>query len=273
MIVSNSRFLIPEFVRVSNLASHVLSLCAKRLTQDWGNRYCYKPLLIETFVEHEKFEGTVYKAANWLHVGTTVGRGRQDREKKFPVCKKDIYLFPLTSDWRKILHDCPSQPETAPIIEKIPEDWAEEEFGNSTLGDKRLDQRLLKIARSFYSNPSAQVPEACKSAAETKAAYRFFENDSVEFEKILAPHISATIKRCPEHSIVLVPQDTTSLNYTAHPETEDIGPIGASRQTIIGLLMHDTMAFSTEGEREHANLRGLDQNKLGTKAPKTKASD
>lgn len=247
LVISNSRFLIPAFIRVPNLASHVLSLCTERLPEDWKNKYCYEPVLIETFVDREKFDGTVYKAANWLYSGTTVGRGRQDRAMKFPETKKDIYLFPLTPNWRKGLQDCPPEHDKPVLSRKIPEDWAEEEFGNVAIGDKRLNQRLLNIARNFYSNPGAQIPEACKTVAESKATYRFFGNELTEFNKILAPHISASIKRCSEYSTVLVPQDTSTLNYTAHPTTEDLGPIGTSEQTLMGLIMHDTMAFSTDG--------------------------
>ena len=79
-VVANSRFVIARGVRVKNLASKVLALAQKRLPQDWAQGYGYKPLLLETYVESKRFDATSYRAANWIYVGKTCGRGRQDRE-------------------------------------------------------------------------------------------------------------------------------------------------------------------------------------------------
>jgi hypothetical protein len=78
-VVCNSRFLILPWVRVPNLASRVLALCAQRLPQDWQATYGYAPVWLESYVEPARFAGTCYRAANWVCVGTTTGRGRQDR--------------------------------------------------------------------------------------------------------------------------------------------------------------------------------------------------
>lgn len=103
LAVNNSRFLILPWVQVKNLASKVLSLCAKQLPKDWESIYGYAPVMLETFVEKERFHGTCYKAANWYHVGQTQGRGKLDRknERKLPV--KDIYLYPVSKNFREIL--------------------------------------------------------------------------------------------------------------------------------------------------------------------------
>lgn len=96
-IVSNSRFLIPPFVTVRGLASKILSLAAHRLPEDWERLYGYKPLLMETLVERARFSGTCYKAANWIHLGCTQGRGRMDREHAAQgQSVKDIYVYPLS---------------------------------------------------------------------------------------------------------------------------------------------------------------------------------
>jgi hypothetical protein len=97
-VVCNSRFLIPSQVQVPNLASHVLSLAARRLSRDWNERYGLTPLLLETFVEKERFAGTSYQAANWQKVGETQGRGRQDRQRNNLRRVKDIYVYPLVRD-------------------------------------------------------------------------------------------------------------------------------------------------------------------------------
>lgn len=103
LIVNNSRFLILPWVRVKNLASRVLSLCVRKLPEDWEKTYGYRPVLLETFVEKDRFAGTCYRAANWIFVGSTQGRGKLDRfmEHKLPV--KDIYLYPLVKKFRDIL--------------------------------------------------------------------------------------------------------------------------------------------------------------------------
>ena len=88
-----------------NLASKILSLCAKRLSGDWQDVYGYKPVLLETFVEKDRFAGTCYKAANWVFVGFTKGRGKLDKTKECKLPVKDIYLYPLTNDFRTVLVD------------------------------------------------------------------------------------------------------------------------------------------------------------------------
>lgn len=103
-VVQNSRFLLLPWVKVKNLASAALSLACRRIRQDWEQRFGYHPALLETLVDPTKFEGTCYKAANWLHVGTTTGRGRFDQYKKANrIEPKEIYLYPLTPQFREEL--------------------------------------------------------------------------------------------------------------------------------------------------------------------------
>lgn len=102
-IVNNARFLIVPWVRVPHLASKILSLCARRLRNDWKQRYGYEPVLLETFVEKDKFKGTCYKAANWIKVGQTQGRGKKDIHNLYALPIKDIWLYPLEKDFRQRL--------------------------------------------------------------------------------------------------------------------------------------------------------------------------
>jgi hypothetical protein len=105
-IVSNSRFLIPPYVSVRGLASMILSLAARRLPDDWERLYGYRPMLIETLVERDRFAGTCYKAANWIHLGCTQGRGRMDREHAaHGKSIKDIYVYPLCRYAQEKLRD------------------------------------------------------------------------------------------------------------------------------------------------------------------------
>jgi hypothetical protein len=248
-VVCNSRFLILPQVRVPHLASHILSLCAKVLPQDWIERYGVQPVLLESFVERDRFRGTCYRAANWQHVGSTCGRGRQDRERRFSVPVKDIYVYPLGKNAREVLccEEGRIDVSSAPRGRKEVGDWAEEEFGDADLGDQRLTKRLVQIVRDFCARPQASIPQACQSRAKTKATYRFFDHPEISMDKILDPHYEATLERAKQEGVVLAAQDTTTLNYTAHPATENLGPIGYRLNKGIGLIVHDTMAFNREG--------------------------
>jgi hypothetical protein len=95
-VVSNSRFLILPWIEVKGLASMILSLAARRLPQDWQALYSYRPLLLETLVDRSRYAGTSYRAANWIHLGITQGRGRMDRDNVARgQAVKDIYVYPL----------------------------------------------------------------------------------------------------------------------------------------------------------------------------------
>jgi Domain of unknown function (DUF4338) len=102
-VVNNARFLILPWVKVHSLASKSLSMAAKRLPEDWEKRYGYRPALLETFVEKERFAGTCYKAANWIRVGETQGRGRYDKTHTAAQPIKTIWLYPLSRDFQKVL--------------------------------------------------------------------------------------------------------------------------------------------------------------------------
>ena len=102
LLANNTRFLIPQWVRVPCLGSYVLSRISKRISADWQNRYGHPILSLETFVD-EQYEGTVYKAANWRFVGKTAGRGRYDNHHQHLLTIKSMYLYPLVRDYRKLL--------------------------------------------------------------------------------------------------------------------------------------------------------------------------
>ncbi|MDI6782420.1 MAG: DUF4338 domain-containing protein, partial [bacterium] len=103
LIVNNARFLILPWVKSKNLASRLLAKVATQLPTDWEQRYGYKPVLLETFVEKKRFRGTCYKAANWIYVGETKGRGKKDRYNLYAVPVKDIFLYPMVKDFRQNL--------------------------------------------------------------------------------------------------------------------------------------------------------------------------
>ena len=101
-IVNNSRFLVLPWVRVKGMASKILAQSARQVPIDWERRYGYWPLLLETLVDAQRFRGTCYRAANWIRVGQTQGRGRMDREHRTQgLVPKDIYLYPLCRTYNK----------------------------------------------------------------------------------------------------------------------------------------------------------------------------
>jgi len=144
--------------------------------------------------------------------------------------------------------------------------WAITEFGHAELGDDRRTERLLMIATAFAQQPTAPIPQACGPGPATQGAYRFFENEAIDSESIRDAHHQSTLERVSVAPIVLALQDTSSLNYSTHPQTEGLGPIGTRRQKIIGLLLHSTLAVTPSGQplgMLHTAVRARDPKAAG----------
>lgn len=103
LVLSNDRFLIFPWVQVPHLASHALSLATGQIGRDWVQAFGYRPVLIETFVDPTYFAGTCYRAANWRFLGLTQGRGRLAPDHQRRISKKEIFVYPLQSDWQQCL--------------------------------------------------------------------------------------------------------------------------------------------------------------------------
>jgi len=123
--------------------------------------------------------------------------------------------------------------------------WAEEEVGAADLGDGRLDERLVVLLSALGSRPNLSIPAACGGRAEMEAAYRFFDNDKVTFDKVLGPHIDQTVRRLADQDVALLVQDTTEVDLT-RPEQEVVGAgtLDGSRR---GFLLHLLHAFTPQG--------------------------
>lgn len=102
-VTNNSRYLILPWVRVPHLASHLLGCLARRISPDWQQKYGHPIHALETFVERERFRGTCYRAANWVRVGETRGRTRNDRDRSIRATVKDVYVLPLNGNFRRAL--------------------------------------------------------------------------------------------------------------------------------------------------------------------------
>ena len=100
LVINNNRFLMLPWVKIENLASKALSLALKSVGHDWEKKHGVAPVLVETFVDSRTQKGTSYQASNWIHVGQTTGRGRNDTHQQNDLGKKEIYLYPLTEDFK-----------------------------------------------------------------------------------------------------------------------------------------------------------------------------
>jgi hypothetical protein len=116
LLANNTRFLVLPWVRVSHLASHLLGHIGRRIAQDWQRKYGHGLCALETFVEGARFTGTCYRAANWLRVGQTTGRTRNDVLNRGPVSSiKDVYVYPLAKHFRQTLCAPPAAPPPEPV--------------------------------------------------------------------------------------------------------------------------------------------------------------
>ncbi len=235
LVCNNRFFLMPEYT-VPNLASHVLSKSLKRLSYDWKRIYGVSPVLVETFVDNERFSGGCYKASNWEYLGQTQGRGRDDRFHEKSLSKKHIFVYELK---KGILG--------SPLEKEEPnEDWVINEFRNAEMPNKARKKRLISIARDFYNKPSGKIPECCEGEAKVKGAYRFFSDTKIEPDAILSSHVQQTIERSKSEEVVLSVNDTTSFNLSNHSRTEGLGCLSSSKGAL-GYLLHDTILFTTKG--------------------------
>jgi hypothetical protein len=206
-------------------------------------------------VDTEQFLGTSYQAANWLAVGHSQGRGRQDRRHQAAKSVKTIYVYALMPDFRARMGvPEPRGPEPLHPGEGLdgPE-WAQHEFGGAELGDLRLNARLVECARALGAHPGRAFCGAAKGdVAAVKGYYRFIDgpdNDPVTMQAMLAPHRQRTVQRMMAQPVVLCIQDGTDLNYTNLEQCEGLGSLGTNQTGArsAGLHLHSTFAVTPEG--------------------------
>ncbi len=253
-VVCLSRFLIRSSVRCPHLASHVLGHLLRRLPGDFAARYGLRPWLVESFAD-EGSHGICLRAANFLKVGHTQGRGRQDRTKRRERTVKSIFMYALTRNWRRTLGV--PEVEVAPVLEPGAGlgsgVWAANEFGGAPLGDKRLAQRLVRSVDLLAAYPGGKInANSASDRTAISAFYRLIEapaESAVTVKNILAPHRERSIQRIRGQRTVLVLQDGTDLNFTTRPGCTDLQVIGKNQTGArsFGLHLHATLAVTQTG--------------------------
>lgn len=255
MMVAMSRFLLRPSVQCHNLASRVLGMSMALLPDDFERHYHYRPLLIESFVDLTQYSGTCYRAANWIEVGKTKGRGRQDRFSQAALGVKAIYLYPLAKDFRKQMGLSPNAGLGALAIADGLDggQWAEHEFGGAPLGDARLSKRLVSVAAAKAEAPSRAFSGVAEGDwAQTKAYYRMIdqpEESALTLPHILAPHRERTQRRMMGQKTVLCIQDSSELNYTNLDKCQGLGDLKANQTgaRTRGLNLHSTFTVAPNG--------------------------
>ncbi|MDE0031409.1 MAG: IS4 family transposase [Deltaproteobacteria bacterium] len=248
------RLLVRPGVECRNLASHVLGRAARAVGNDCEHLYGYRPWLLETFVDETHQTGASVRAANWVRVGETSGRGRQDRTHAASETRKAVYMYALEPAWRDTL------PVVAPDVVPLgvgdgldAASWADHEFGGARLGDARLSARLVRSARQMGESPLRAMPGAAKGTrALVKGHYRLIDQpaeSAVTVDNMLAPHRERTLRRMRAHETVLCIQDGTRLNFTRRSQTEGLGVIGSNQTGAVarGLDLHTTLAVNPDG--------------------------
>ena len=233
-VVCLSRFLLRPSVHCPHLASHVLGRILRRLPGDFEQRYGYRPYLVESFAD-EGYDGTCLRAANFLRVGTTGGRGRQDRHKRRAKTVKTVLVYELERSWRRRLGvaHVDHAPSLHPGEGLSAEDWAQNEFGGAPLGDKRLSARLVKSAGLLAAYPGQKINASSDSGGnEIAGFYRLVEapaESEITVPNILAPHRERSIGRMRGQHTVLAVQDGTDLNFSRRPGCEGLQLVGKNQ--------------------------------------------
>jgi hypothetical protein len=247
-VVGLARLLIRREVRCANLLSKVLRLVLERVAQDWQTRFGVKPLLVETYVDRERYTGVSMAAANWLRVGQSTGRGRCG--PVLPVRSlKDVWLYPLDGKARAKLQCQAPRPLTPCPLEQslAANQWCERELQTLDLGDQRRHRRAQAILEARWRQPQASFYGSFTGWTPAKGAYGLIEHRSADISlaSLLAPHADQTQRRMAAEGWVLLPEDTTTLNYSGLRQTTGLGPLGQSKGQ--GLWLHSLLAFRPDG--------------------------
>jgi hypothetical protein len=248
-VLGLARFLIRPGLCRPNLASECYGLVLPQVAQDWEHRYGVKPVLVETYVDRSSHQGRSLAAANWRRLGESKGRGRDDRRRAKGKSIKDVWVFELDPQARRVLQ-AQEVERLAPrsvFAPPVQSEWVEEEMAGVELGDKRLNRRIERMLRSRWEKPGQSFYRSFGRSSESKRAYELVENPRPEIHlgSLLAPHQLQTARRMAAEKVVLLAQDTTPLSYNTLHQTQGLGTIG--KDFTRGLFLHSLQAFRLDG--------------------------
>lgn len=247
-VIGLSRLLLRTEVKCRNLASKVLSLALQRVGQDWLERYRIKPVLVESFVDRACFTGRCFAAGNWMRVGTSTGRGRLG-SKRPGKSLKDIWVYELEKNPRRHLlkESLPAVTPRSLVKSLAQEEWCTEELAALELGDERLHSRAQKILQARWEQPQTSFNGSFEGWTAAQGAYRLIESPrpTINLSSLLESHCQATQARMAAEPVVLLPQDTTTLNFSGLKQTSGLGPLAKDRGQ--GLWLHSLLAYRPDG--------------------------
>ena len=243
----------PTDISCRNLASHVLGRAARAVGDDCERLYGYRPWLLETFIDETEHTGASVRAANWVRVGETRGRGRQDRTHAAPETCKAVYMYALEPAWRDTLQ----APHRACCRWRSATGWTPRP-GRATSSGGAAGRRAAERAPGPERRADGRVSDArhhrrrerSESLGQgTLPADRPAAESAVTVENILAPHRERTLRRMRTHDTVLCIQDGTRLNFTRRSQTRGLGTIGSNQTGAAarGLDLHTTLAINPDG--------------------------
>ena len=247
-VICLNRLLIRTEVRCACLVSKVLSLVLRRVAKDWLARYQLEPLLVETYVDRARYTGLSLGASNWLRIGRSTGRGRKGPSQAIKTLK-DVWVYPLNPKARTKLQSHVPPPLTpCPLSQSLAQqNWPQRELETLELGDRRRAQRAQNILLARWNQPQASFFGSFSHWAGAKGAYGLIEHEGPEIslKSLLGPHAEQTQRRMAAEALVLLPEDTTTLNFSGLRQTEGLGPLTDPKGQ--GLWLHSLLAFRPDG--------------------------
>ena len=263
VLIGMGRYVVREGAHACrNLASKVLGAMVGAVRIDWPEKYRVEPMLIETYVDPSRFDGTCYKAANWIYVGETSGRGRDDRNHAASAGIKMIFMYPLVPDFRKRLGVLSPEERERPAWaadkalgpwEGLKGDaWAGHEFGGSDLGNKARNKRLAYSAVRLAKSPQTSISEAFHlDIPGREGLYRLVNNEVVTPDRILEGHSLRTRQRAKGLKIAVFAQDGLTVTLKGKPKTRGLGPVwtSASGSSVDGLEEHGVVLIDPAARR------------------------
>ena len=253
-VIALSRFLVRPGLACNNLASCVLAMLLRRVSNDFEEQHGFRPVLIETFNDPARHEATSLRATHWHLVGKTSGVGRYALPGAARKTPKQIYLYPLVADWKTQLGVTPARVAARGAGEGLDEaSWAANEFGAASLGDARLTRRLVQSASIQAAAPDKSfIGAAGTDKAAISGYYRLIEHPdatAVSVKSVVATHRGRTQERMQDQSVCLVIEDGTDLNFATRGGCKGLGTISKNKGSsgTLGLHLHSSYVTSGTG--------------------------